>query len=85
MNVDGLINKINDIIISPIILLLFALALVYFLYGVAMFVMNADEPEARKLGAKHMMWGIIGIFVMFAVKGILLVIINTFGISNPGI
>lgn len=85
MTADGLISKINDIIISPLILLLFALALVYFLYGVAMFVMSADEPEARKTGGKHMMWGIIGMFVMFAVKGILMLIVNSFGLPNPGL
>jgi succinate dehydrogenase/fumarate reductase cytochrome b subunit len=82
---ESLIARISDVIITPIIFLLFALALVYFLYGVMIFIANADQPEMRKTGAKHMIWGVIGMFVMFGVKGILLLIISSFGLQNPGI
>lgn len=82
---EDLIQRINDAIISPIILLLFGLALVYFLYGVMIFVANADEPEKRKTGAMHMLWGVIGMFIMFGVKGILLLLMSSFGLPNPGI
>ncbi len=82
---EGLIEKINDAIISPAILLLFGLALLYFLYGVMIFVANADDPEKRKTGANHMLWGVIGMFIMFGVKGIILLVINSFGLPNPGL
>ncbi len=58
-------------------MLLFALALLYFLYGLSEFLRNQDNEEAQSVGKQHMVWGIIGLFLMFAVFGILNMIENT--------
>jgi hypothetical protein len=55
------------------------LALVYFLWGVVEYLMHADEPEARSTGARHMIWGVIGLAIMVGVFGIMNIIINTIG------
>jgi|SRR3989344_521396 len=78
-----LIRKINQAIIEPIIALLFALAVVYFLWGVFVFVRSADDEEGRKTGGRHILWGLIGMFIMISVFGIMRLILNTIGADTP--
>ncbi|MFA6523917.1 MAG: hypothetical protein WC264_01335 [Candidatus Paceibacterota bacterium] len=84
-SVDSVISKINTLIINPLIILLFALALMYFLYGVFEFLSNGDNEEKKTTGKKHMIWGIVGLTVMMGVWFILGVILDTFNITgiNP--
>ena len=72
-------QKINDALLTPLIVLLFALATVYFLYGVFKFIQNQNSGSAQDLeaGKQHMVWGIIGIAIMVSVYGILHFIQNT--------
>jgi len=80
-SVDSFVSNVNKLIINPLILLLFGLAVVYFLYGVFEFISNGDSEEAKTKGKSHMIWGIIGIVIMMGVFTILNVIMNTFGID----
>lgn len=73
----SIIDKIKSDIIQPIIYLLFAVAVMYFLFGLMEFVRNQDNEEARGAGQKHMLWGIIGLAIMFSVYGILYLINQT--------
>lgn len=81
-SVDSVISKINTLIINPLIILLFALALMYFLYGVFEFLSNGENEEKKTTGKKHMIWGIVGLTVMMGVWFILGVILDTFNISR---
>ena len=67
----NIIQKINDAVLQPIVALLMAVAVGYFLFGVMKFVRNQDSEDAQVEGKKHMMWGIIGIAIMVSVYGIL--------------
>lgn len=78
-SVTTLMKSINRVVINPLIVFLFALALVYFLYGVAQFIMNGGNDEKRTTGKSHMMWGIVGMFIMVSVFGIMRIILNTLG------
>jgi len=78
-----LIYNINSKIIAPIILLLFSLSLVVFFWGIVDFIRGSDNETVRQIGKDHMIWGIIGIFIMVSAWGIILVAINTFGIEVP--
>ncbi len=73
---DTLISKINTQILNPIIGLLIAIGLVVFLYGVVEFLAGADNQEKREQGKKHMIWGIIGLFIMVGVFGLMEVVVN---------
>ena len=70
-------------IVNPVIVFLFALALLYFAYGVLVFLINADEESKRETGKKHMLWGVVGLFIMVAVYGIIGVILGTIGAQAP--
>lgn len=84
-SVDSFVSNVNKLIINPLIILFFALAVVYFLYGVFQFVSNQDNEEAKTKGKAHMVWGIVGIVIMMGVFTILNMIMNTFNIEgiNP--
>lgn len=81
-NVDSFVSKVNKLIINPLIILLFALAVVYFLYGVFEFISNSENEEKKTTGKSHMIWGIVGIVIMMGVFTILSIIMNTFNIEN---
>lgn len=83
--VQVVLNKVITVIVNPLITLMFAVALVYFLFGVFQFVQNADSEDAREPGKQHIMWGIIGMFIMVAVFGIIRIVLDTFGITPPSI
>ncbi len=74
--------NVNAQIVNPLILLLFALALVYFLYGVYEFIANGDNDEKKTTGKSHMLWGIVGLTIMMGVWFILGVILDTFNITE---
>ena len=77
--VKTFIGKVSTEILNPIIAILFAVASLYFLYGIALYIWSPDNEEARENGRVGMMYGIIGMFVMVSVFGILKFIINTTG------
>lgn len=82
---DSFLANVNSMIINPLILFLFALAVVYFLYGVLEFIMNQENEEKKTTGKSHMLWGIIGITIMLGVWTILNMIISTFNIKGINI
>lgn len=77
-DVDSFIENVNEEIINPLILLLFALALAYFLYGVFEFISNQSNDEKKTTGKSHMLWGVIGLTIMMSVWAILGLLLNTF-------
>ena len=81
-SVDQFIINMNKLIINPLILLLFALAVVYFLYGVFEFISNQENEEKKTKGKTHMIWGVIGITIMMGVFMIMKVILNTLNIQG---
>ncbi len=80
--VDLFITKVNRLIINPLIYLLFAIAVVYFLYGVAEFLMNGENDEKRTSGKQHMLWGVIGLTIMIGVFTIIRVVLTTFNLGD---
>jgi len=82
---DSFLLKVNDLIINPLILFLFALAIVFFLYGVLEFMLNQENEEKKTVGKKHMIYGVIGIAIMMGVFTILEIVLNTFDINQSEI
>ncbi len=83
-DIPALLRKIDTLILNPLILLLFGVALVVFLWGIFKFLSHTEEGgEEREGGKKSMLWGIIGMTIMVGVYGIISIILNTFGVSTP--
>jgi len=66
-----IIANIKGYIIYPIIGFMFAVATVMFIYGIVEYMLGAENPEKRDKGKKHMIWGIVGVFVMLSAYGIM--------------
>jgi len=81
-SLDSFLVNVNSQIINPLISFLFALAIIYFLYGVFQFIGHQDNEEKRTQSKQHMIWGIVGITIMLAVWTILGIILNTFNITD---
>jgi len=79
------IANIVIIIVKPLIALMIGAGLVYFLYGVFVFLKSFDDETERAQGKKHMVWGIVGLFIMVGVYGIIQIVANTFGVSTAAL
>ncbi len=55
-----------------------------FLWGIFEFVRNPADVANRKKGQQNIIWGLVGLTIMFGVYGIIKIIAGTFGITLPG-
>jgi len=80
MSTAQLVNNLNNVIINPLLTLMFAVGLLVFIWGLVEFMLglsaNSDKKEA---GKSHMLWGIVGMFIMVAAWAILKLIDSTIG------
>ncbi|HEY4515707.1 MAG TPA: hypothetical protein VJH67_00790 [Candidatus Paceibacterota bacterium] len=82
MTVGQFLAKINEFILNPVIILGFVVATAVFFFGVAKFIASSDDDTKREEGKKSIVYGIVGMFIMFSVYGIVNFVLNTFGIPN---
>jgi len=78
-NIGGLISKLGEFIaqLTPIA---FAAAVLFFFYGLAKFILKSGEDQDS--GRQMMIWGVIAIFVMASVFGLVSFLQSTFNIQN---
>lgn len=85
MTIEFLITKIVRQVLNPAVWLLFSLGFVYFLFGVTQYVIGAHGDETKlKRGRFAILWGIIGMFVMFSAWGIVRLLCNFFQSCERG-
>ena len=58
-------NTIITQILRPVVNLLFVAATVGFIWGVIEYVAKSDSEDGRTIGRRHMIWGIVGLVIMF--------------------
>jgi hypothetical protein len=80
--ITGIINYVTCTISSSIIPLLFAVAMLVFFYGVVKYVIAGDGSDDREEGRWFMIYGVVGLFVMISVWGLVALISNTFEIGT---
>ena len=69
-------------LIKLVVPFLFTLATVAFIWGIIQYFLNAENEEKRKKGKNFMIWGIISLFVMISMWGLVGVLTNTFGVKT---
>ncbi len=79
-NSQGILEKIKDIVNDTLIPLAFFCALLFFFWGVAQYIRNAGE--AKDEAKKVMTWGVIALFVMSSVWGLVTLLRSELGITN---
>lgn len=87
MTIVPFLYKVNDLILNPLILLVFAISFLYFVYGIVVFLRTdpGDKGQTRIEARNAVMWGIVGMAIMFSVYGIIRFILATFGINTSEI
>lgn len=75
---DGINHLINQVqnIIARLIPIVIGLALLVFLWGVLMYVISKNDDD-KKSARNYMLWGIIGLFVMVAVWGLVSILTDS--------
>ena len=72
-------------ILGPLALLLIAVALVVFLYGIVIYIASAGDSTAKAKGRDLIMWGIIALTVLTSVWGIAsMVSVSLFNTGGSG-
>lgn len=72
-----LIRRISIYILNPIIQLMLAVALAYFIWGLVKYFMSKKQGEDTNQYSRHIVWGIVGLTVMVGVFGIMRLITKT--------
>ena len=73
-------------LISTAIPIVGGLALLVFFWGLAKFILNAGNESGREEGKEVMKWGIVALFVMVSIWGIIFFITNdVLGLATPGV
>ena len=81
-SVEGGFVVIINIINQYVIPLIIGLAVVYFLWGVLKYVTAGGDEESKGAGRDMMIYGIIALFVMVSVWGLVGVLKGTFNLSE---
>lgn len=81
-NIRNLINSISQFINGTIIPLFIAATLAYTIYAVVTFIAAGDDTQKKEERKKQIFWGIIGLFVILSIWGLIGIIGNSFGIQG---
>ncbi|MHB1163171.1 MAG: hypothetical protein ACYCZZ_01420 [Minisyncoccota bacterium] len=81
---NAFLGKVITQIINPIILLLAASAFVVFLWGVFEFIAHAGDVTERKKGKDAILWGLVGLVIIFGAYGIINLALGTFNLTPNG-
>lgn len=76
---NAFIGRVQAQILDPLITLVTLAAFIIFAWGIVQFILGADNQEKRSEGQKHMLWGIIGLFIIFAAQVIVRIMKNVVG------
>lgn len=80
VELNKFLGRVVDQIVNPIILLLAASAFVVFIWGVYEFIAHAGDETKRTEGRSAIMWGLIGLVIIFGAYGVINVALGTFNI-----
>ena len=76
-NLTSFIEFFTCTLVKYVVPLLVALAVVGFIYGIIQYFLYPDNEEKRKNGKSFMLWGLIALFVMVSIWGLVGILSNT--------
>ena len=75
-SVYGIINQVNKVI-NAIIPFLVGLAVLVIIWGVFNYISGAGDEEKRAQAKQFIIWGVVGVFIMLSVWGLVGILTNT--------
>lgn len=82
--INGLITTAQNIL-EIVIPALLVIATLVFIWGVITYILAKGSEERKKQGYTLIIWGLVGLFVIVTMWGLVRVIGKTFGIEEKGI
>ncbi len=64
------------------IAVLTGLALAAFLFGMVVFIRKAGEDKEISAGRRGMLWGVVGLFVVMSLWGVISILFELFGVDE---
>lgn len=85
-DLSGIENFIEDVgdIVGLLIPIVAGIALLAFFFGLAKYIFQADDEDARSKGKEIMIAGIVSLFLIAAVGGIIEVLGDIIGVDSGG-
>lgn len=78
---DSLFNVINNIL-NKILPIIISIAVIWFIYNVFNYAILSGDEEAKTKTKNKMIWGIVALFVMVSVWGLVGLLTGTFNLTN---
>ena len=78
------IGRFTTYVINPALILLAAAGFFFFVFGLVEFMLKLSQGGDAKEGKQHMLWGVVGMVIMFSVYGIISLINSTFSLNAFG-
>ena len=79
-----ILAKVEDII-ARIIPIIMAVATIVFLWGIVMYITAAGDEKKAATAKAYISSGLIGLFFMVAIWGVVKALVATFGVGGEGI
>ncbi len=80
---DAALTAIGNLINTAIPILI-ALGLLLFIWGLVVFIFSQGDDDAQKRGKKLMVWGVIALFVIVSVWGLVALLGELVGVDQGG-
>src|SRR3989338_4677306 len=80
-DIPTLVTAINGVI-NLVFPVLVGIAVIVIIWGIFQMILNAGDEEARKAGRTKLLWGIIGVFLMLSVWGLINILVGSVTFDN---
>ena len=80
-DIGSILGIVRDLI-NTLLPIIIALSLLFFFWGLAKYILSAGDEGARSEARNIMIWGVIILFVMVSVWGLVNVLVNTFSLDT---
>ncbi|MGC9605584.1 MAG: Mbov_0395 family pilin-like conjugal transfer protein [Minisyncoccia bacterium] len=80
-DVNSLTQKLTGIG-NTVIGILISLAVIWIIWNVVSFIIHADNPEKRGESGKAILWGVVGLFVILSIWGLVNILTGTFSTNT---
>lgn len=81
-SLGNLMDFASCLILKSVLPLLTTLAVASFIWGIIQFFLNPYNEKKREDGKGYMIWGLVSLFVMVSIWGIVNIFSETFGIET---
>ncbi|MHB1316833.1 MAG: hypothetical protein ACYCZW_03175 [Minisyncoccota bacterium] len=83
MSITPFLEKVSGYIINPLILIMFSVSFIYFGWGIIKLI--TADANGKEEAKSTVIWGLVGMFIMFSTYGIISLIVDTFEIRDQDV